>query len=163
MTVDGKEMLVQGSGTAWQGKFVTDQKIQEGNLNISIVLTDLAGNTSSSYTETTDSSKVVFDKNENLLYASRSPIPFTNSNKLSKSWRQVLVYSFPRLEILKFYKIKKKNILTPRGYRVARARAGASVRAQLGTLVFESCTCVLVSLFACVFIFSRRFPVVVAS
>ena len=55
--------------------------------------------------------KVVFDKNENLLYASRSPIPFANSNKLSKSWRQVLVYSFPRLEILKFYKIKKKTFL----------------------------------------------------
>ena len=47
----------------------------------------------------------------NLLYASRSPIQFTNSNKLSKSWRQVLVYSFPRLEILKFYKIKKKTFL----------------------------------------------------
>ena len=49
MTVDGKEMVVQGSGTAWQGKLVTDQTIQEGNLNISVVLTDLAGNTSSSY------------------------------------------------------------------------------------------------------------------
>ena len=33
---------------------------------------------------------------------------------------------------------KKKNILTPRGYRVARARAGASVRAQLGTLFWRS-------------------------
>ena len=62
MTVDGKEMVVQGAGTAWQGRLVTDQTIQEGNLNISVVLTDLAGNTSSSYTETTDSSKVVFDK-----------------------------------------------------------------------------------------------------
>ena len=30
MTVDGKEMVVQGSGTAWQGKLVTDQTIQEG-------------------------------------------------------------------------------------------------------------------------------------
>ncbi|MDP6384337.1 MAG: hypothetical protein QF385_14035, partial [SAR324 cluster bacterium] len=38
MTVDGKEMVVQGSGTAWQGKLVTDQTIQEGNLNISVVL-----------------------------------------------------------------------------------------------------------------------------
>jgi len=55
--------------------------------------------------------KVVFDKNENLLYASRSPIPFANSNKLSKSWRQVLVYSFPRVEVLKFYKMRKKTFL----------------------------------------------------
>ena len=47
--------------------------------------------------------KVVFDKNENLLYASRNPIPFVNSNKSCKSWRQVLVYSFPRSKILKFY------------------------------------------------------------
>ena len=62
MTVDGKEMVVQGSGTAWQGKLVTDQTIQEGKLNFSVVMTDLAGNTSSSYSETTDSSKVVFDK-----------------------------------------------------------------------------------------------------
>ena len=58
--------------------------------------------------------KVVFDKNENLLYASRNPIPFTNLNKLSKSWRQVLVYSFPRLEVLKFYKMKKKTFLEER-------------------------------------------------
>ena len=55
--------------------------------------------------------KVVFDKNENLLYASRNPIPFVNSNKSCKSWRQVLVYSFPRSKILKFYKIKKKTTL----------------------------------------------------
>lgn len=55
--------------------------------------------------------KVVFDKNENLLYASRSPIPFVNSNKFCKSWRQVLVYSFPRSKLLKFYKIKKKTTL----------------------------------------------------
>jgi len=55
--------------------------------------------------------KVVFDKNENLLYASRNPIPFVNLNKSSKSWRQVLVYSFPRVEVLKFYKMRKKTFL----------------------------------------------------
>lgn len=55
--------------------------------------------------------KVVFDKNENLLYASRAPIPFTNIGKSTKFWRQVLVYSFPRVEILKFYKIKNKTFL----------------------------------------------------
>ena len=76
MTVDGKEMVVQGSGTGWLGKLVTDQTIQEGNLNISVVLTDLAGNTSSSYTETTDSSKVVFDKTP----------PSGNLEKLFSEW-----------------------------------------------------------------------------
>ncbi len=74
--VDGKEMVVQGSGTAWQGSLVTDQTIQEGNLNLSVVLTDLAGNTSSSYTETTDSSKVVFDKTP----------PSGNLEKLFSEW-----------------------------------------------------------------------------
>jgi 3-deoxy-manno-octulosonate cytidylyltransferase (CMP-KDO synthetase) len=55
--------------------------------------------------------KVVFDKNENLLYASRNPIPFVNLNKSYKSWRQVLVYSFPRVEVLKFYNMRKKTFL----------------------------------------------------
>mgnify|MGYP001243654659 CR=1 FL=1 len=55
--------------------------------------------------------KVVFDKNENLLYASRAPIPFANLGKSTEFWRQVLVYSFPRIEILKFYKIKNKTSL----------------------------------------------------
>mgnify|MGYP001173638978 FL=1 len=55
--------------------------------------------------------KVVFDKNENLLYASRSTIPSSKKNKKSPCWRQVLVYSFPRSKILKFYKIKKKTKL----------------------------------------------------
>lgn len=55
--------------------------------------------------------KVVFDKNENLLYASRNPIPFVNLNKSCKSWRQVLVYSFPRVEVLKFYNMRKKTFL----------------------------------------------------
>ncbi|MDP6730450.1 MAG: hypothetical protein QF675_10750, partial [SAR324 cluster bacterium] len=76
MKVDGKEMVVQGSGTAWQGSLVTDQTIQEGNLNLSVVLTGLAGNTSSSYTETTDSSKVVFDKTP----------PSGNLEKLFSEW-----------------------------------------------------------------------------
>jgi 3-deoxy-manno-octulosonate cytidylyltransferase (CMP-KDO synthetase) len=55
--------------------------------------------------------KVVFDKNENLLYASRSTIPSSKKNKKFPCWRQVLVYSFPRSKILKFYKIKKKTTL----------------------------------------------------
>lgn len=53
--------------------------------------------------------KVVFDKNENLLYASRSLIPASIKKKPHGYWRQVLVYSFPRSKILEFNKIKKKT------------------------------------------------------
>lgn len=52
--------------------------------------------------------KVVFDKNENLLYASRSAIPYSKKPS-SKSWRQVLTYSFPRKALLEYAKLKKKS------------------------------------------------------
>jgi len=52
--------------------------------------------------------KIVFDKNKNLLYASRAPIPSSKENKIIQSWRQVLAYSFPRKKLLQFAKIKKK-------------------------------------------------------
>ncbi len=55
--------------------------------------------------------KVVFDNKENLLYASRSPIPSKKNFGISKSWRQVLVYSFPRKKLLKFGNEKKKSYL----------------------------------------------------
>ena len=53
--------------------------------------------------------KVVFDKNQNLLYASRAKIPATKKGNFVKSWRQVLAYSFPRDKLLKFAKNKKKT------------------------------------------------------
>ena len=53
--------------------------------------------------------KVVFDNKENLLYASRAPIPLTFNSKSSKAWRQVLVYSFPRSKLIKFSSVKKKT------------------------------------------------------
>ena len=55
--------------------------------------------------------KVVFDKKENLLYASRSLIPLSKKDKTAECWRQVLVYSFPRSKLLEFNKIKKKTPL----------------------------------------------------
>ena len=54
--------------------------------------------------------KVVFDKNQNLLYASRAPIASSKKGNFVKSWRQVLVYSFPRDKLLKFAKSKKKTL-----------------------------------------------------
>ena len=39
--------------------------------------------------------KVVFDKNEKLLYMSRAPIPSNKKQTFIKSWRQVCIYSFP--------------------------------------------------------------------
>ena len=41
--------------------------------------------------------KVVFDKNENLLYASRAPIPFTNVGKSTKSGARSLCIRFQEL------------------------------------------------------------------
>lgn len=53
--------------------------------------------------------KVAFDNNENLLYASRSSIPFSLNSKNLKAWRQILVYSFPREKLIKFSLVKKKS------------------------------------------------------
>ena len=58
--------------------------------------------------------KIVFDRYYNLIYASRSQIPFFHStNKMTKFnyYRQVLAYCFPRKKLLKFGKIKKKSPL----------------------------------------------------
>ena len=53
--------------------------------------------------------KVVFDKNNHLLYASRASIPSSKKNKFIQSWRQVLTYSFPRKKLLEFASNKKKS------------------------------------------------------
>ena len=56
--------------------------------------------------------KVLFDEKKNLIYASRSQIPFAwNKKRKFKGYRQVLAYCFPRNKILKFGKIKKKTPL----------------------------------------------------
>ena len=53
--------------------------------------------------------KLVFDKNNYLMYISRGPIPF-NKEKLFKSgYRQVCVYSFPRDKLIMFSKLSKKS------------------------------------------------------
>ena len=55
--------------------------------------------------------KVVFDKNENLLYMSRAAIPSNKKNVFIKSWRQGCIYSFPYKSLKIFASIKKKTSL----------------------------------------------------
>jgi len=43
--------------------------------------------------------KVVINKNNELLYISRSPIPISKNNKFQKAYKQVCIYCYPR-EIL---------------------------------------------------------------
>ncbi len=55
--------------------------------------------------------KVVFDKNEWLLYMSRAPIPSNKKQTFIKSWRQVCIYSFPYKYLKIYTSIKKKTKL----------------------------------------------------
>ena len=56
--------------------------------------------------------KILFDEKKNLIYASRSQIPFLQNKKRKfKGYRQVLAYCFPRNKILKFGKNRKKTPL----------------------------------------------------
>ena len=55
--------------------------------------------------------KVVFDKNEKLLYMSRAPIPSNKKKKFIKAWRQVCIYSFPYKSLKIYTSIKKKTPL----------------------------------------------------
>lgn len=55
--------------------------------------------------------KVVFGKNNELLYMSRSPIPGNKKNKFTKAWRQVCGYIIPKKKLMKFYSFKKKSNL----------------------------------------------------
>ena len=55
--------------------------------------------------------KVVFDKNEKLLYMSRAPIPSNKKKKFIKAWRQVCIYSFPYKSLKIYTSVKKKTTL----------------------------------------------------
>ncbi len=55
--------------------------------------------------------KVVFRKDGRLLYQSRAAIPTTKKKKFIKAWRQVCIYSMPRLSLKIFSSIKKKTKL----------------------------------------------------
>ena len=55
--------------------------------------------------------KVVFDKNEKLLYMSRAPIPSNKKKNFIKAWRQVCIYSFPYKSLKIYTSVKKKTTL----------------------------------------------------
>tara|TARA_B100000795_G_scaffold130958_1_gene97725 strand:+ start:967 stop:1692 length:726 start_codon:yes stop_codon:yes gene_type:complete len=55
--------------------------------------------------------KVVFKKNGNLLYMSRSPIPSNKKQQFVKAWRQVCIYSFSYHSLKAFTSVKKKTPL----------------------------------------------------
>lgn len=49
--------------------------------------------------------KVVTDVNDNLLYASRAPIPTTKNKKFVNAYKHVPVYGFLKKDLDKFYKL----------------------------------------------------------
>ena len=53
--------------------------------------------------------KVVFNKQGDLLYMSRAPIPANKKYDFQKGWRQVCAYSFPKKDLIYFSKQKKKT------------------------------------------------------
>jgi len=56
--------------------------------------------------------KVVLDKNKNLLFISRSPIPGSKKKKFTRAFKQVCIYGFRRNPLLKYYfKNSKKSLI----------------------------------------------------
>lgn len=56
-----------------------------------------------------DVPKVVFDKDKNLLYMSRAPIPASKNKNFNKAYKQVCIYSFPRKSLREYTKNKIKT------------------------------------------------------
>lgn len=55
--------------------------------------------------------KIVFNLNNELVYMSRAPIPFSKSGEFQKSHKQVCIYAFPREALRKFVGCKEKTPL----------------------------------------------------
>jgi len=54
--------------------------------------------------------KVVMDYNENLLYASRSPIPINKNRQLIKADKQVCIYAFSMISLMDFNSTRKSKL-----------------------------------------------------
>ena len=54
---------------------------------------------------------MVFNKNEELIYTSRSPIPSNKDNTFTKSFKQVCVYGFSKKALQKYSKRTSKTPL----------------------------------------------------
>ena len=101
INVQGDEPLVSGSDI----KKILKKKIQYPNHVI------CGYNVINSDSKNTDIPKVVFNKNKDLLYISRSLIPGMKNKKKIPYHRQVCVYAFNHNELKKFSAIKKKTYL----------------------------------------------------
>ena len=55
--------------------------------------------------------KIVTDKENNLLYISRSPIPITKKNLFQNAYKQVCIYAFPRKILMNKNLFNKKSNL----------------------------------------------------
>ena len=55
--------------------------------------------------------KVIFDKNKNMIYMSRSNIPGNKKNIFKFAYKQVCIYSFPYKELQKFGKKNTKSLI----------------------------------------------------
>ena len=55
--------------------------------------------------------KVVFNKDLQLLYMSRAPIPMDKKNSFSKAWKQVCIYAFPQKVLKSFADVDSKTPL----------------------------------------------------
>jgi 3-deoxy-manno-octulosonate cytidylyltransferase (CMP-KDO synthetase) len=53
--------------------------------------------------------KVVFNKNNKLLYMSRATIPLNKKNEFIKAWKQVCIYAYPINKLKVFYEYGKKT------------------------------------------------------
>lgn len=54
--------------------------------------------------------KLVYDKNDYLLYMSRSKIPGNKKDEFIKAYKQVCMYSFPKKDLTLIGKMKKKSL-----------------------------------------------------
>lgn len=55
--------------------------------------------------------KIVFNLNQDLVYMSRAPIPYSKSGEFQKSHKQVCIYAFPREALKKFSEPSEKTPL----------------------------------------------------
>ena len=58
-----------------------------------------------------DVPKVIFNKNQELIYISRSPIPGNKNGKFNFGFRQVCAYAFSKKSLMSFYSTKEKTPL----------------------------------------------------
>ena len=101
INVQGDEPLVSGSDI----KKVLNQKMQYPNHVI------CGYNSINTDAKNTDIPKVVFNKNKDLLYISRSLIPGAKNKKKIHYHRQVCVYAFNHTQLKKFSAMKQKTHL----------------------------------------------------